>query len=645
MFLPGPCPSSVCHSILTVCGAIADRADEQTNQKVRRGRGGMFSTDSSCSSSPSQVPNKIGELCQNIRMEIDSRVQDVITMARKAWEMLDFGVLSSALVVFLSIFVIWALLNYADTDVMGICEQQMFLQVKVPISSRESISLCTNCLVLPSSVALDRMAQEVKDRPVNKNVYCTILRFAGGVPAAVLLIVGVVCTALLWMKKTKVVEQLSFGAAFQRRDETPQGDPGIARVPCPSSPSCSACSLSSHYCLPVVQDDIHNNIEKRHKELKVCLVCSLSCPVSSSFLSSIFVDHFQSSFKSSFSICLLIFYHVSHYPPSETSHRRRAGRPSCITLLFLRGSDTLSQFAWSESVCLEVQVVVVQSQHWITTLDHYIGSQRATSPCCCMSFHLVKFCLHVIRQERVDANRMLLPREDAQPRLTSFLLRGDVQEGVRRKYRQREEGGERSRRLRAREGERGRRGVEQETKSERGRDRGCEDGAQSTVEAAGAQEQEKGWESMGGTQQGDHLLQVFSSKRASRRSLHRKFDSLEARQDLNHALPPTSLTSNSSPVSASYLATAPPSPRVTQRFPSAGFAATIDRHAIRNSSSLRSRRDFHHFLPRADIDVAFVLVVIKPRDRLLRRQADKEEGGGGRRREVEGGGGRRREKE
>ncbi|EKX44238.1 hypothetical protein GUITHDRAFT_109697 [Guillardia theta CCMP2712] len=181
---------------------LPDRADEQTNQKV---------------------PNKIGELCQNIRMEIDSRVQDVLDELSKDCEALSKivdekiernkkcashnafatvwkGVLSSAFIVFLSIFVIWALLNYADTDVIGICEQQ-----------------------------------EVKDRPVNKNVYCTILRFAGGVPAAVLLIVGVVCTALLWLKKTKVVEQLS-------SDEMRR--------------------------LKEIQDDIHNNIEKRHKELK-----------------------------------------------------------------------------------------------------------------------------------------------------------------------------------------------------------------------------------------------------------------------------------------------------------------------------------------------------------------------------------------
>ena len=52
-------------------------------------------------------------------------------------------------------------------------------------------------------------AQEIQDKPPNKNAHCSILKFAGGIPVAAGLVVALLATLYLWITKTKNVEQLS----------------------------------------------------------------------------------------------------------------------------------------------------------------------------------------------------------------------------------------------------------------------------------------------------------------------------------------------------------------------------------------------------------------------------------------------------
>lgn len=51
--------------------------------------------------------------------------------------------------------------------------------------------------------------QEVTDKPPNKNAHCTMLKLAGGVPAAGALIISLIFCIVLWVTKTRTVSQLS----------------------------------------------------------------------------------------------------------------------------------------------------------------------------------------------------------------------------------------------------------------------------------------------------------------------------------------------------------------------------------------------------------------------------------------------------
>eukprot|EP00277_Geminigera_cryophila_P006496 CAMPEP_0179431500 /NCGR_PEP_ID=MMETSP0799-20121207/16381_1 /TAXON_ID=46947 /ORGANISM="Geminigera cryophila, Strain CCMP2564" /LENGTH=488 /DNA_ID=CAMNT_0021208475 /DNA_START=192 /DNA_END=1658 /DNA_ORIENTATION=- len=187
------------------------------------------------------VPNKIEELCRNIRLEIDSRVQDVLDSLSKDCQALTKivdekvernikckshntmatvwkVVLSLVFAMILSELAVWGLLNHADSDVLGLCEAQLSID---KITSQ----------TLPNGDVI----QEVQDKPPNKNAHCSILKLAGGVPVAVGLLVALIVCIVLWITKTKNVEQLS-GSEMAR--------------------------------LKSIKEEIHKSIAKKHKDLK-----------------------------------------------------------------------------------------------------------------------------------------------------------------------------------------------------------------------------------------------------------------------------------------------------------------------------------------------------------------------------------------
>lgn len=187
------------------------------------------------------VPNKIEELCRNIRLEIDSRVQDVLdnltkdaqaltkivddkvkrnsqckqhnTMAT-VWKL----ILSVLLVLVLSELAVWGLLNHADSDVLGVCEAQQMAGT-------------TTSHTLPNG----EVVQEVTDKPPNKNAHCAMLKLAGGMPAAGALLVTLILLIILWVTKTRTVPQLS-GSEMKRLGE--------------------------------IKGVIHETVAKKHKDLK-----------------------------------------------------------------------------------------------------------------------------------------------------------------------------------------------------------------------------------------------------------------------------------------------------------------------------------------------------------------------------------------
>lgn len=187
------------------------------------------------------VPNKIDDLCRNIRLEIDSRVQDVLDNLSKDCQALTkivdekverntkckvhntFAtvwkvVLSVFLAILFSELAVWALLNHADSDVLGICS----------VSAAENTATSHT---LPNG----DVVQEVQDKPPNKNAHCSLLKLAGGVPAAVTLALAVVVCFVLWVTKTKNVEQLS-GDEMKR--------------------------------LRAIKESIREDVSKKHKDLK-----------------------------------------------------------------------------------------------------------------------------------------------------------------------------------------------------------------------------------------------------------------------------------------------------------------------------------------------------------------------------------------
>jgi len=173
------------------------------------------------------VPNKIEELCRNIRLEIDSRVQFVLSNLTEDCQALTKIVdtkvalntksksqnnmanvwkflLSLLVAVVLSELAVWGLLNHAHSDVLGICE-----------------------------------TQEVQDNPPNKNAHCSVLKLAGGIPAGVALAFALIVCLVLWVTKTRKVAQLS---------------------------------KSEMDRLMAIKADIHDGVAKKHKELKKRLV-------------------------------------------------------------------------------------------------------------------------------------------------------------------------------------------------------------------------------------------------------------------------------------------------------------------------------------------------------------------------------------
>jgi hypothetical protein len=187
------------------------------------------------------VPNKIEELCRNIRLEIDSRVQDVLDTLTKDCQALTKivdkkvelntkskqhnqmatvwkVVLSVLLALTLSELAVWGLLNHADSDVLGICELQ---QTAATVTSH----------TLPNG----DVVEERHDKPPNKSAHCIVLKSAGGIPAAVALGVALIVFLILWFTKTKNVAQLS---------------------------------KSEMDRLTEIKADIHEGVAKKHKELK-----------------------------------------------------------------------------------------------------------------------------------------------------------------------------------------------------------------------------------------------------------------------------------------------------------------------------------------------------------------------------------------
>merc|ERR1719409_422233 len=77
-------------------------------------------------------------------------------------------VLSVFVAILFSELAVWALLNHADSDVLGIC----------------SVSTAENT-VTSHTLPNGDVVQEVQDKPPNKNAHCSLLKLAGGVPAAV----------------------------------------------------------------------------------------------------------------------------------------------------------------------------------------------------------------------------------------------------------------------------------------------------------------------------------------------------------------------------------------------------------------------------------------------------------------------------
>ena len=83
--------------------------------------------------------------------------------------------------------------------------------------------------------------QEVRDKPPNKNAHCMILKLADGIPAAAGLAFAFILCLYLWFTKTKSRVQLSHDEMKRLRE---------------------------------IKDRIHNDIFKKHKDLKVfCFVC------------------------------------------------------------------------------------------------------------------------------------------------------------------------------------------------------------------------------------------------------------------------------------------------------------------------------------------------------------------------------------
>mmetsp|Transcript_21142 Transcript_21142/g.53166 ORF Transcript_21142/g.53166 Transcript_21142/m.53166 type:complete len:294 (-) Transcript_21142:54-935(-) len=159
------------------------------------------------------LPNKIGDLCQNISREIDSRVQDVldglskdcaclskivdakVARNRKCVTHNTFSVVWKVVISLLSVAVVaalayWTALNHAELDPLGVCdsEGQRVVTVSQPDGSK---------------------IQEVKDGATNSNLWCLGLRAGGGVPCGAGLLLALVWLMYLWVTKTKPTDQLS----------------------------------------------------------------------------------------------------------------------------------------------------------------------------------------------------------------------------------------------------------------------------------------------------------------------------------------------------------------------------------------------------------------------------------------------------
>eukprot|EP00285_Hemiselmis_virescens_P016462 CAMPEP_0173392700 /NCGR_PEP_ID=MMETSP1356-20130122/20793_1 /TAXON_ID=77927 ORGANISM="Hemiselmis virescens, Strain PCC157" /NCGR_SAMPLE_ID=MMETSP1356 /ASSEMBLY_ACC=CAM_ASM_000847 /LENGTH=478 /DNA_ID=CAMNT_0014350571 /DNA_START=41 /DNA_END=1477 /DNA_ORIENTATION=+ len=159
------------------------------------------------------LPNKIGDLCQNISKEIDSRVQDVLDGLSKdcsclskivdakvarnkkcvthntfsvVWKVL-ISLVSAAL---LGVLVYWTMLNHAELDPLKLCDSGANRVVMVEQADGSKI-------------------QEIKDGSTNSNIYCLGLRAGNGIPCGVGLVSALVWLMYLWITKTKPTEQLS----------------------------------------------------------------------------------------------------------------------------------------------------------------------------------------------------------------------------------------------------------------------------------------------------------------------------------------------------------------------------------------------------------------------------------------------------
>jgi hypothetical protein len=138
-------------------------------------------------------------------------------------------VLSVFFALLFSELAVWGLLNYADSDVLGICITQVSAFF-IPVLSLHAnlVETCAMDLFALLSVACDKtcsqqnvgmetshtlpngdVIQEVQDKPPNKNAHCSVLKLAGGLPAGVALAVAIIGCMVLWFTKTKNVEQLS----------------------------------------------------------------------------------------------------------------------------------------------------------------------------------------------------------------------------------------------------------------------------------------------------------------------------------------------------------------------------------------------------------------------------------------------------
>eukprot|EP00286_Rhodomonas_abbreviata_P016766 CAMPEP_0181316128 /NCGR_PEP_ID=MMETSP1101-20121128/15731_1 /TAXON_ID=46948 /ORGANISM="Rhodomonas abbreviata, Strain Caron Lab Isolate" /LENGTH=472 /DNA_ID=CAMNT_0023423357 /DNA_START=82 /DNA_END=1500 /DNA_ORIENTATION=+ len=170
----------------------------------------MFLPERATDKAREQLPNKIEDLCQNIQREIDSRVQDVLDGLSKDCTALSaivdqkvdknrarvnhnrfasvwYAILSTLMVMVLSVTSYWALLNYGETDMGNFCTHEP----------------------LPASLDMpDGSNITVVGKP-KVNLYCSLLRVGSGIPAGVVLVALLVATVVLWVKKTKRVEQLS----------------------------------------------------------------------------------------------------------------------------------------------------------------------------------------------------------------------------------------------------------------------------------------------------------------------------------------------------------------------------------------------------------------------------------------------------